>query len=231
MESREISYLGLGTKHLSIPTGMGLAFAAAVDWSTWDLPIDRKSPLDTPWPVAVIKVTTVRKEWSSAARNPKPEYVNWIASQLLKTHFVVAVGDIVDPDEVIVGKMPPCNLAFIKGELSVEDLIGLVRYADIIVGGVGWNVPMSIALKTKSFVILGGRGAHNAPSVITDPAMDLSRIGYAKPKDYCRCSSAQHDCNKDIPDLAEQWETYCGRVRLIQSPILHGGRSELAIIQ
>jgi hypothetical protein len=90
---------------------------------------------------------------------------------------------------------------------------------------------MSIALKTKSFAILGGRGAHNAPEVITDPAMDLTHIGFAKPKQYCRCSSAQHDCNKDIPDLAEQWQSYCDRVRLTRSPILPGGQSASATIQ
>jgi hypothetical protein len=234
IETRRIQYLGLGERHLSIPVAIGQHFAEPVNWQTWDLPryhCFQSSPISRSLPIAVIKVTTVREEWKSASRNPKPEYVNWIASELMKTHFVVAVGDLYGDAEKLVGDLPPHHLAWLKGELVVEQLIDLVHCADIIVGGVGWNVPMSIALKTKSFVVLGGRGAHNAPNVITDPAMDLSRIGFATPKQYCRCSSAQHDCNKEISDLPEQWLKFCERVRLIRSENLPGGQLASATIQ
>jgi hypothetical protein len=217
VDTKRINYFDPGMGHLSIPTAIGLKFGIPADWSSWDLPPSHPCPIRGVWaPIAAIKTTTIRQEWKSHARNPRPEYVNWIADKLMATHFVVAVGDVDGNAEMFVGDPPPCHVAFNKGELQIERLIALVRHADIIVGGVGWNVPMSIALKTKSFVILGGRGAHNAPEVITDPAMDLTHIGFAKPKQYCRCSSAQHDCNKVIPDLAEQWQSYCDRVRLIR---------------
>jgi hypothetical protein len=232
IDARRISYLGFGENHLSIPTAISLKFGIPIDWSTWDLPRGGSCPIEGPCaPIAVIKTTTVRAEWKSQSRNPKPEFVNWIAGELMATHFVVAVGDIYGHAETLVGDPPPCHLALNRGELQVEQLIALVRFADIIVGGVGWNVPMSIALKTKSFVVLGGRGAHNAPSIITDPAMDLSRIGFATPKNFCQCSTAQHDCDKDIPDLAEQWQSFCARVRLSRSANFFGGQLELATIQ
>ena len=231
METKQISYFDLGMRHLSIPVAIGLKFAAPSDWSTWDLPVRHVCPIDAPRPIAVIKTTTVRQEWKSHSRNPKPEYVNWIAGELMKTHFVVAVGDIDGRAETMVGDAPPCHLDFNSGQLQIEYLLALVRHADIIVGGFGWNVPMSIALKTKSFVVLGGRGAHNAPEVITDPRMDLSHIGFAKPQRYCRCSNAQHDCNKDIPDLMEQWDNYCKRVAIAKSAISSGGPLALATIQ
>ena len=233
MENKRIGYFFSMGFQKCIVRSFEQQFGFAVDWEKWDLPTRRYewSREELGLPIAVIKATTVRTEWSSQARNPLPEYVNWLADRLMKTHFVVSVADLSPPNEVLVGCPPPCHRAFNRGELVVEKLIELVRRADIIVGGVGWNVPMSIALKTKSFVVLGGRGAHNAPEVITDPAMDLTHIGFAKPKQYCRCSSAQHDCNKVIPDLAEQWQSYCDRVRLTRSPILPGGQSASATIQ
>src|SRR5215831_7436319 len=114
METRRIAYLGLGEGHLSIPTAIGLKFAQPIDWSTWDLPeyqthlqvVDNR-------PIAVVKATTVRTEWKSASRNPKPEYVNWIAEELMETHCVVAVGDIDGQAEMLVGDPPPCDVAWL----------------------------------------------------------------------------------------------------------------------
>lgn len=210
--TRRINYHAADLPGMSIPQALAARFDAKADWANWDLPQWDYGPIDSDLPIAVVKATTERKEWKSRARNPKPEYVNWIAEQLMATHNVVAVADLADGEEWLVGEAPPAQVSYLKGDLTVEQLIALVRRADIIVGSVGWNVPMSIALKVKSFVVLGGRGAHNAPEIITHPGMDLRRLGFAKPDKYCRCSSALHDCPKSISNLAEQWADYCAAV-------------------
>jgi hypothetical protein len=204
---RTVNYGQSDMPRRSIPQILAARFRADADWSSWDLPHWHSAPKHDR-PIAVIKATTIRREWKSQARNPRPEYVNWIAQQLMQTHHVVAVGDIDSVNESLLGGVPPCHQAFLKGELAVTALIDLVRSADIVVGGVGWNVPMAVALKVKIFVVLGGRGGHNAPEIITDPAMDLSRIGYATPERYCRCCNSVHNCDKTIPNLADQWARF-----------------------
>jgi hypothetical protein len=110
--------------------------------------------------------------------------------------------------------MPPHHQAFINGELDVLQLLALLATADVIVGGVGFIVPAAIAAKVKAFVLLGGQGGHNAPEKITDPRFDLTRIGFAFPDRFCRCSNMMHRCDKNNSQLAKQWITWCNQVGL-----------------
>jgi hypothetical protein len=78
----------------------------------------------------------------------------------------------------------------------------------VVVGGVGWIVPACVALGTPAFIVLGGNGGMNAPDKIIDTRMDGSRIGFATPKEYCRCLDMRHLCEKQIPDLERQWRRW-----------------------
>lgn len=180
----------------------------------WDLPDLGPSPFTADRPIAIIRPVTVRKEWRNEARNPRPEYVIKVARDLMLTHHVVLVGDLRQGHEWLIGDLPPHHTAFLAGELSVRPLLALAREADLIVGGVGWIVPASIALHRKAFIILGGHGGHNAPSVITDRRMDLSLLDFATPKGLCPCTKMSHRCNKMIPDLMEQWNRFRFRQNL-----------------
>lgn len=164
-----------------------------------------------PRPIAVIRPATVRQEWRNEARNPRPEYLRTIARWLAPTHHRVVVADLAAGEEWLDGELPEHDEAYLAGELDVLELLALVRDADLVVGGVGWIVPAAIALKTRAFVVLGGQGGHNAPEKITDPRMDLRRIGWARPKPYCRCENMRHRCVKVIPDLAAQWAAFQNR--------------------
>lgn len=175
---------------------------------TFDLPDMGPSPLTPDRPIAFIRPATVRSEWTNTARNPRPEYVNAIAEHLMATHHVVLIADIVSGVEWSVGPLPSHHSAFVHGELTVRPLLALLRDADVVVGGVGWIVPASIALGVKAFIILGGQAKHNAPHVITDPRMNLSNIGFATPRSFCQCHEMKHNCDKQIPNLAEQWNSF-----------------------
>jgi hypothetical protein len=176
------------------------ALKVAFDPALFDLPDMGPSPVRSERPVAVIRPVTVRSEWHNTARAPKPEYINALAAELMATHTVVAVADIEAGHEWLVGTLPPAHHHFIFGELNVRELLALVRDADIVIGGVGWIVPAGLALKVKTFVVLGGHGGHNAPEKITDPRLDLSRIGFAMPERFCLCTRMLHDCDKTIAD-------------------------------
>jgi len=175
------------------------------DPKLFSLPDMGPSPVKSERPIAVIRPVTLRTEWCNPARNPKPEYIYALAEELMATHTVVAVASLAEGQEWAVGNLPPAHHHFLHGELPIRELLALVRDADIAVGGVGWIVPASLALRTRLFVVLGGHGGHNAPEKITDPRLDLTRIGFAMPEDYCRCTHMPHKCEKTIIDPVGQF--------------------------
>jgi hypothetical protein len=197
----KIGYASLGS--LSIIKAMELQWlnlGVAFDPTLFDLPLMWPSPVISKRPIAVVRPVTVRKEWRNEARNPKPEYIVAIAAELMATHTVVAVADIEAGEETILGELPPAHQRFLHGELTIRQLLALISQADIIIGGVGWIVPAGLALKIKTFVVMGGNGGHNAPDKITDPRLDVSRIAFLMPERFCQCTNLLHNCEKTILD-------------------------------
>lgn len=183
------------------------------DPALFDLPDMGPSPVKSERPIAVIRPVTLRTEWTNPARNPKPEYIAALAAELMATHTVVAVASLAEGREWVVGNLPPAHHHFVHEELPVRELMALVRDADIVIAGVGWIVPAVLALKTRAFIVLGGNGGHNAPNIITDRRLDLSRIGFAVPERYCRCTHMPHACNKEIEDPIGQFTRWAAAGR------------------
>lgn len=202
----------------NIPSAMERAMPLSGAPFIFDLPPMGPAPfVGDDRPYAVIRPVTVRGEWRNEARNPLPEYISEIADELRQTHRVVLLAHLERGHEWLVGDIPPHDEAYLRGELSIREALALIREADVVVGGVGWIVPAAIALKRPAFFVLGGQGGHNAPERITDPRMDLSRIGWARPTPYCACQSMRHACPKRIPDLMRHWRRWRAN-RWIYSP-------------
>lgn len=203
--SIQISYSSNG-----IMRGMREKFC--VDSSSFDLPNFAK-PTFISGKYAVIRPATVRKEWMAASRNPKPEYLAECAKILLDRGFsVISVADLEDGAEWALEPLPEATIRLHKGELNIKELLGLIQHADLVVGGVGWLTPASIAYKVPSWVILGGFGAFNSPENLFDAGrMDLSKVGYAMPDNFCRCRDGQHNCRKDISNHAKKFTEWLGR--------------------
>ena len=158
--------------------------------------------------MAVVRPVTVRTEWCNRARNPMPDYLAWIAERLMATHHVLLLADLEAGVEDLVGELPPHHTALLHGELSAMQAIELVRKADVVVGGVGWIVPASLACGTKAVIVLGGNGACNAPERITDPCVPgLDRLRFIRPDSLCGCHRMDHLCNKTISNLPAQWSS------------------------
>jgi hypothetical protein len=216
----DLNIVALGYGHLEMEHGVFAAMerklpmtAAEAVEPDWTLPDMGSSPIDTGGaPLAVIRPVMRRLEWDNQARNPLPEYVNFIAGDLKRRGFaVVVIADINKQTEWIEGNdIPPCNAAFLRGEFTVRQMLATIRDAAVVVGGVGWIVPAALALKTPAFIVLGGNGGMNAPSKIIDRRMDGSKIGFAVPKEFCQCIDMRHPCDKTIPDLAAQWSRWAG---------------------
>jgi hypothetical protein len=200
-----VFYGGAHLRSGSIVRAMEQQFGCAP--SAFDLPTFPAPPANGK-PIALVRPVTERREWFNAARNPLPEHVAYVAAELLRDYHVVSVADLEPEVEWLVGDPPPAHERFHAGELGVAELLGYLRAARVVVGGVGWIVPAAIAAGVPLFCILGGQGGHNAPERITDPRMDLSHAGFAHPDNFCLCENMRHECDKRNRRLAEQWDAF-----------------------
>jgi len=221
------SYVNAFRGGRSIIAGMEESFGIKLNAADFDLP---PLPLvaQNDKPLAFVRPVTLRREWYNAARNPEPQYIANIVETLRSTHYIVAVADIELGAEWLVGPPLRANHDFTSGQLPVMDMLALLGASDIVIGGVGWIVPASIALKRHCFVVLGGQGGHNAPDKILDRRLDCSRIGFATPENFCRCTSMRHNCNKTISNLQDQWRSYCQQQIMNATAPWSGMSSELA---
>lgn len=188
----------------------GLQDSLRIEPSEFDLP-SFESPIKGKY--AVIRPATIRKEWMAASRNPKPEYLAECAQMLLDRGVkVISVADLQDGEEWALEPLPKATETYHKGELGIKELLGLVQHAKIVVGGIGWLVPAAIAYKKPAWFIFGGYGAYNSPENLFDAGrMDLSKVGYALPDDFCRCRDGSHNCRKEISNHATKFAEWLGR--------------------
>jgi len=199
-----ISYSGVA----SIVFGLELSFGVGFDPALFDLPDMGPSPVKSERPIAIIRPATVRTEWYNEARNPRPEYIAQLATSLMDTHHVVAVADLEPGFEWLSGKLPPAHQYLVNGELNIRQLLALVREANVVVGGVGWIVPVGLVLKVPTFILLGGNGGYNAPNKITDRRLNLERLGFAMPDKFCQCTRMDHGCDKRMADPLGQFSRW-----------------------
>ncbi len=208
---KTISYVAALRSNRSIISGMETTFGIRFEPTLFYLPPLPPSPLTIDKPIAFVRPATMRGEWYNESRNPKPEYIAAIVEELRSTHHIVTVADVEHPAEWFVGKPPKGDTEFIRGQLPAMQMLALLGASDIVVGGVGFIIPAAIALKKWCFVILGGMGGHNAPHIVADVRLDSSRLGFAMPRDFCQCTNMRHQCNKEIPDLMQQFSSFRAR--------------------
>lgn len=205
-----------GTGQLTIAYGRepiitGLRRAFQRQPQEFDLPDFGPSPVQGRY--VLVRPVTIRSEWRADTRNPLPEYVAMAAAEMRRRGYaVVSVADLEPSKEWALDPMPEADIQFHKGELPVEKLLSLTQHASAIIGGIGWIVPAAIAAKVPAWIICGGQGGFNSPAHITDQCMDLSRIGFAVPDNFCMCTQKQHDCDKRISNYADKFTAWADRL-------------------
>lgn len=203
---RDAAQMRVFYRHDGIMKGMFQCFG--VQPGPFDLPSFGPSRYGRPY--AVIRPATVRAEWPAPSRNCKPEYVNECAAMLRAQGIsVIAIADLEDGKEWIVGDAPECDHFFFKGELKLEALMALIEHAWLVVGPIGWIVPACLAYRTPAWIIAGGYGGFNHPSLITDDRyMDTSNIHFAMPDNFCHCKQKDHSCDKTITAHRDKFRAY-----------------------
>lgn len=193
------------------PIIRGLRKAFRCEPAEFDLPDFGPSPVGERY--VLVRPATVRAEWRADTRNPLPEYIAGAAAEMRRRGWkVVSVADLEPGREWALEPMPPADIQFHKGELPVEQLLALLQHADAVIGGIGWIVPAAIAAKVPVWIICGGQGGFNSPEHITDPCMDLSRITFAVPDRFCRCTLKEHNCDKRITDHDQRFAAWADRL-------------------
>lgn len=192
-------------RYMNMIDSLGMAYNCKP--STFDLP-NFKSKIKSDKPICVVRPATIRKEWNAASRNPDPYYIAKVIEFLKETHYIVSIADLDGDLEYALEPLPYADLRLHEGELTTKELLGLIKAADIVVGGVGFIVPACISYGTRLFCILGGNGMYNSPNKITSESMDLSNVYFARPDNFCNCDSAQHQCDKWITDIKGKFDGF-----------------------
>lgn len=193
------------------PIIQGLRKAFRCEPGAFDLPGFGLSPVEGRY--VLVRPATVRTEWRADTRNPLPEYIAQAAAEMRRRgRKVVSVADLEPSKEWALDPLPPADIRFHQGELPVEQLLSLLQHADAVIGGIGWIVPAAIAAKVPAWIICGGQGGYNSPEHITDKCMDLSRITFAVPDRFCRCTMKQHNCDKRITDHDQRFAAWADRL-------------------
>ena len=169
-------------------------------------------------PYIVVRPVCLRKEWTSDSRNPAPEYVAQAIEHLRERFTIVSVADLVDGHEWALAPLPHADVTFHHGELHIEQLLGLVRRAAGMVGGVGWIVPAALAYSVPLFLIYGGWGIANGPRRLFGPGVDHSFIDQVLPDAFCHCNSNRHACDKRIHNIDDRARAFA--VRLVHETAL-----------
>lgn len=198
---RRLHYVGSP----SIPILAALEGEAGVRARVFDLPAF-PNPLEGERYV-VVRPATVRSEWRADSRNPRPEYIAQAVEAVREYFHVVSVADLAPGKEWALDPLPFADVRYHAGELPVEALLGLVRGATAVIGGVGWLLPAALAYRVPMFLIYGGWGGlgGNSPDrLMGHPLLDTSRITQVLPDNFCACTRNNHECDKHIGGFDER---------------------------
>lgn len=208
MGARKANYVSHSGSMLA---GLCAAFGVSLPALTFDLPEFPGPAIGAPY--VVIRPATVRAEWRADARNPRAEYLDAAArAAAARGYRVISVADLAERQEWIDGPAPYADQRFHAGELGIEALLGLVRGAAAVIGGVGWLVPAAVAYRVPMLLLYGGWGAANGPQRIFDSRMDVSRIDPVIPDNFCMCRDAMHACDKTISNLDAHLDRFFARL-------------------
>jgi hypothetical protein len=144
--------------------------------------------------ICIVHFPTQRTEWTCAARDPNPEYMQLLIDRYKDDYFFISIADL--SFESFTKEPLDIDYAFHNGELSLEDIFGLVKISDMVISPNCFLLPMSIAIGTKTFGVYGGC---QKPELFLDKDMNLSNYSQVTPDPFCNCLNPSHKCNKEIP--------------------------------
>lgn len=163
----------------------------------------------------VVRPATIRSEWSAESRNPRPEYIAQAADAArARGYRVISVADLQPGAEWALDPLPYADTRYHSGELTLPELMGLIRGASGCIGGVGWMLPAAMAYKVPVLQIYGGTGGHNHPGRLVGPYLEGEdrTITHVVPDRFCRCVASRHACDKFIGGFDDTLDAWLNRL-------------------
>lgn len=186
----------------------------------WDLPdfsdvLKEKNYKIPDKKYAVIRPSTIRKEWLVETRNAKQNYIAWCTKILNEAGYhTISIADLSPKQEWLAENTDvPAKEKLYNGELGIYGTLELIKHADIVVGGSGFIIPATVSTNTPLFIIFGGRMLYDSVSKVFHPTMNLSKIGWSTPDAPCKCSLNVHNCNKTISTLDSDFFNFLGKIQ------------------
>jgi len=194
---RHITQLSYSTyRNLNMPYYQGLCKSINVEHSDYHL--DLRMPEVQKQNIAIIRPSTIRTEWSVPARSARQKYIQLVIDYLEEIGIETWVlADVDDVNEKYQEFRPMDASKYIeRGEMSIDEIIQTVLSSKILISGVGWAAPFSMAWKIPAIIIHGGMGGFNHSDFIHAPGAG-SPI-HILPDKYCMCKNKNHACDKTI---------------------------------
>lgn len=145
--------------------------------------------------ICIVHFPTQREDWQCPARDPKPEYLQLIIDRYKDEYFFISLADL--EHEYFTEAPRGIDKEFHRAELTLNEVIGLVRLADMVVSGNCYLFTMGLSIGTKTFYI--GGGCQDINLFIGDK-YKLPHLAYIQPDPFCNCLDPRHSCEKDIPE-------------------------------
>ncbi|MEM3097512.1 MAG: hypothetical protein QXU32_02185 [Nitrososphaerales archaeon] len=142
----------------------------------------------------IVHPPTLRKEFPNHARSPFPLYIQRIVENTPWIDWI-SIASLDEDEELIDGKpIGGVKLRFDHGELSIEEIFGLMSMASIVLSGPCFMIPAACAIGTPGFFVFGG---YMHPTTVIDPrASKFAR--WVAPYPFCNCKKHDHGCRKVI---------------------------------
>lgn len=178
----------------NLPDSMSVGWTVPDDWK-WR-PTHDDAAINAR-PIAFVRPPTLRKEWMAPGRNPDQAAFEACVNHLMESHHVVSVASIEVGKEWLIGNAIG-HTFYHDGQLSFEQMLGLLAAADFAFGGVGWLVPAMQCVKTRAAILFGGVLGANGRHVIMPDQLDWQNVRMILPDDgeQCWCISYRHACRK-----------------------------------
>lgn len=158
-------------------------------------------------PLMVLRQITDRKNFlKGTLRNPDAEAFMALFKEVRDQFFVVSIADLVDDQEWLAGEELDADVRFHHGELSVEQIIGLIGTAAIVFSPVCFAAVAAQAVGTPSIVVFGGHESAASYAYGRDYAPMLA----IEPVEPCHCFNEKHDCKKaiDLPKAIKELRAF-----------------------
>ena len=143
--------------------------------------------------IGIVHMPSVKREWNNPARNPDPANIQAVVDDARDLYWVSVGWDQKDEEwtETLVSGV---DKRLEHGELTTEEMIGLIAASEVVVSGPCYLLPAAMAMGTPVFCVFGGSVP---PHLLIDPRMGAT-VNWAAPDPFCACYEMSHDCAKGI---------------------------------